>query len=161
MKVLIVSDTHKHHENLELVLSRIKPIDCMIHLGDAEGYEDYIRSICECPLYIVQGNCDWFSNLDREMNVMLGRHNIFMTHGHYYYVTVNRNIIMDEARARGSDIVMYGHTHVPLLEYRDGLTILNPGSLSFPRQEGRKPSYAMMEIDKDGEAHFTISYLEK
>ena len=59
------------------------------------------------------------------------------------------------------DIVMYGHTHKPHLEYcRDGLVVLNPGSLSYPRQEGRKPSYMLMELDRQGEAHFTICYLE-
>ena len=42
MKILIVSDTHRRHTNLETVLEREKPIDLMIHLGDAEGAEDYI-----------------------------------------------------------------------------------------------------------------------
>lgn len=161
MKILIVSDTHRHHENLELVLSKVKPLDCMIHLGDAEGYEDYIRSICECPLYIVQGNCDWFSDLDREMIIALGKYNVFLTHGHHYYVTVDKNFIVEEGRARGCDVVMFGHTHIPVLEYHDDITLLNPGSLSFPRQDGRKPSFALMEIDKEGEAHYTLSYLDK
>ena len=41
MKVLIVSDTHKHNENLEEVLKKVKPIDMLIHCGDAEGAETY------------------------------------------------------------------------------------------------------------------------
>lgn len=159
MRVLIVSDTHRQHKNLEQVLRKVKPLDAMIHLGDAEGYEDYIRSICECPLYIVRGNCDWFSDLDREMTLALGKYTVFLTHGHLYYVSVDRNFIVEEARARGYDVVMFGHTHVPLLEYHGDVTLLNPGSLSFPRQDGRRPSYAMMEIDREGEAHYTISYL--
>ena len=32
MKVLIVSDTHRRDENLERVLEKEKPIDCLIHL---------------------------------------------------------------------------------------------------------------------------------
>ncbi len=39
------------------------------------------------------------------------------------------------------------------------LTVLNPGSLSFPRQEGRRPSYMLMDLDDEGEAHFTTCYL--
>lgn len=31
MKVLIVSDTHKHNENLEEVLKKVKPIDMLVH----------------------------------------------------------------------------------------------------------------------------------
>ena len=56
---------------------------------------------------------------------------------------------------------MFGHTHQPYLHYADKLTVLNPGSISYPRQDGRKPSYIMMEIDREGEAHYTINYLEK
>ena len=66
---------------------------------------------------------------------------------------------MSEATARQFDIVMFGHTHRPLLEYGDAVIALNPGSLSYPRQEGKRPSYIIMDIDKKGEAHFEIEYL--
>ena len=54
---------------------------------------------------------------------------------------------------------MFGHTHKPYLDTEDGITILNPGSLSYPRQEGRRPSYMIMTIDEAGEAHYEICYL--
>lgn len=54
-----------------------------------------------------------------------------------------------------------GHTHRPYLEQDKGITVLNPGSLSYPRQEGRKPSYMIMDLDRNGEAHFTINYIKK
>ncbi len=66
---------------------------------------------------------------------------------------------MDEARDRGAQIAMFGHTHKPCLDMRKGITVLNPGSLSFPRQDGRRPSYMLMEIDREGEAHYTVNYL--
>ena len=37
MRILIVSDTHKAHGNLERVLEKEGPVDMMIHLGDVEG----------------------------------------------------------------------------------------------------------------------------
>ena len=67
--------------------------------------------------------------------------------------------IKRQAVTRGIDIVMFGHTHKPYLEKDGGITILNPGSLSYPRQEGHKPSYIIMDVDRDGEAHFTVNYL--
>lgn len=63
MKVLIVSDTHRRDENLERVLEKEKPIDCLIHLGDVEGSEDYIREIAGCETHIVSGNNDFFCDL--------------------------------------------------------------------------------------------------
>ena len=54
---------------------------------------------------------------------------------------------------------MFGHTHKPYFSQKDGLTVLNPGSLSYPRQDGRKPSYMVMEIDEEGKAHYEQKYL--
>lgn len=161
MKILIVSDTHGHNENLEVVLSRVKPIDRVIHLGDAEGAEDYIQAIAECPLDIVAGNNDFFSVLPRELEVELGGHKALLTHGHYYYVTVGLENLIEEATARGMDIVMFGHTHRPVIEIRDDITVINPGSLSYPRQEGRIPTFILMEIDENGDAHYSLNYFKK
>ena len=44
MKILIVSDTHGRLENLERVIEMTKPIDALIHLGDVEGQEDYMKT---------------------------------------------------------------------------------------------------------------------
>lgn len=160
MKVLIVSDTHKHHENLIRVLEREGKIDLMIHLGDAEGYEDDIADMAGCPLEIVAGNNDFFSALPREKEIEIGKYKVLITHGHYYYVSAGVEDIKKDAAGRNMDIVMFGHTHRPLLEHGKGIIALNPGSISYPRQEGKKPSYAVMELDKNGEAHFSIKYLE-
>ena len=57
---------------------------------------------------------------------------------------------------------MYGHTHKPEVDVDDEVTVVNPGSLSYPRQEGRLPSYVIMEIDDETqEVHYTIKYLNK
>ncbi len=159
MKVLIVSDTHRRHGNLETVLENVGKMDLLIHLGDAEGEEDYIEAIAGCPVEIIAGNNDFFSNLDKEKVILLGKYKVLLTHGHYYNVTVGVERLKEEARERRIDIAMFGHTHRPYLEIGDEIVILNPGSISFPRQEGRKPSYILMEIDDRGEAHFTINYL--
>ena len=159
MKILIVSDTHRHDENLVRVLNKVGKMDRLIHLGDAEGSEGYICQIANCPVSIVAGNNDFFSDLPKEEELRIGRHRILLTHGHYYYVTVGTQDIKVEAKARGYDIVMFGHTHRPVIDREDNIMAVNPGSLSYPRQEGRKPSFILMEIDDEDEVHFTINYL--
>ena len=42
MKILVVSDTHRKDDNLKLVIEEEKPMDILIHLGDAEGSENRI-----------------------------------------------------------------------------------------------------------------------
>ena len=71
MKVLIVSDTHGRHAGIEEAIQREFPFQRLIHLGDAEGYEDYIADLAECPIDIVSGNNDFFSDLPDEKIVFI------------------------------------------------------------------------------------------
>lgn len=159
MKILIVSDTHGKHEYLEAVLEQEKPLDMLIHLGDAEGCEDYIEVIAECPVEAVAGNNDFFTELPGEREIRIGKYKVLLTHGHYYYVNAGTTRIKREAEDRGIDIAMFGHTHRPVIEQEGDVVVLNPGSISYPRQEGRMPSYIIMDLDEEGEAHFSIEYL--
>ncbi len=159
MKILIVSDSHRDNRNIETVLDKIKPIDMLIHCGDAEGSEYFIGEKAECPMEIVLGNNDFFSKLPLDREFEIGPYKVWLTHGHYFYVSMGPERLIEEAESRGVDIVMFGHTHRPMLESYGDLTVLNPGSISYPRQEGRKPSYIIMEIDDQDEAHFTLNYL--
>lgn len=160
MRVLVVSDTHGRHRNLDRALNESGDIDVFIHLGDVEGGEDYINAVIECEKHIVRGNNDFFSDLPREDEFWLGGHKVFITHGHAYYVSLDPEYIFEEGQARKADIIMYGHTHKPFFEQKEGITLLNPGSLSFPRQEGRKGSYMIIEILKDGAVTYDQRYLD-
>ncbi len=159
MRVLVMSDTHGEYKNLDQVLERERPYDLIIHLGDIEGAEDYIEAAAGCPLEAVRGNNDYFSNLPGEKIIEAGGRRIFITHGHYYYVAAGVEHLIKEGYARNVDIVMFGHTHRPLLREERGLVILNPGSLCYPRQEGHRPSYIVMEIDEAGETEIFLKYL--
>ena len=86
MKILIVSDTHRKDDNLKKVIEQVKPIDMFIHLGDSEGSEQFIPEWLnpDCSIQMVRGNNDFFSNLDREREIRIGRYRVLLTHGHYY-----------------------------------------------------------------------------
>lgn len=159
MKVLIVSDTHRHNENFLKVIDRVKPVDLVVHCGDVEGDENLIADAAGCPVQMVAGNNDFWSDLPKEKEFMIGNYKVWLTHGHNYYVSMNYETIRHEARARYIDIVMFGHTHKPIVDISDDLTIVNPGSLSYPRQEGRRPSYIIMEIDEKGKADYRIKFV--
>lgn len=159
MKILVVSDTHRHNENYFKVIEKLGKIDLVIHCGDAEGSEYTISEGAGCETLIVMGNNDFFSKLPREIETTIGKYKVWITHGHNYYVSMNSEIIKEEAVRRGVDIVFYGHSHRPVVEIGKDVIAVNPGSLSYPRQEGKRPSYVVMDIDREGEAHFNICYL--
>ncbi|MCL2717681.1 MAG: metallophosphoesterase [Lachnospiraceae bacterium] len=162
MKILIVSDNHRYVDDFKKVVEKVAkfdPLDLVIHCGDSEGTEEAIGRIAGCPLEIVTGNNDYFSALPREKEFMVGRYKVWLVHGHKYFVAVENKTIRDEAIRRNADIVMYGHTHRPVVDIKPDLIVINPGSLRYPRQEGRRRSFIIMDIDGNGEAHFTINYL--
>lgn len=158
-KILIVSDTHGRRQHLEMALEKVGKVDMLFHLGDVEGDEDYIEEIAGCPAYIVAGNNDWFSNLPGEIVVTIGKHRIFMSHGHSYYVSRTRERLKQRAREKRADIAMYGHTHRPDIDLADDVKVINPGSLSHPRQVGREYTYILMEIDENEEVNFSLCTL--
>ncbi len=161
MKVLIVSDTHGHDACFLEVVKKEKPLDYIIHLGDIDELEEYIEQVTDTPCYAVRGNNDMFSPLPAESVIMLGRHRALITHGHLYGVSYSTRDLIHYAQGLGCDIVMYGHTHVPELDESRDITVLNPGSLTYPRQPGRKPSYIIAETDDNDDVRFTLKYVEK
>ena len=67
----------------------------------------------------------------------LGSHAIYATHGHVY----NENHLPP---MKEGDILLHGHTHVLKAEQREGYILLNPGSVSIPK-EGNPPTYGILD----------------
>ncbi len=160
MKILIVSDTHGRNTELAALLDEMDGPDMLIHCGDVEGSEYMISECAGCPVEMVAGNNDFFSSLPREREFCIGDYKVWLTHGHSYGVSMSGETIKKEAIARGVDIVIYGHTHKPVIDESKRVIAINPGSLSYPRQIGRRPSYIIMELDRAGKAHFALHFLE-
>ena len=93
----------------------------------------------------VRGNCDAevdqmvleFPVLADYALILYGERNLYATHGHIY----NENNLPP---LKNGDILIHGHTHVLKAEKREDYTLLNPGSVSIPK-EGNPPSYAILE----------------
>ncbi len=158
MRVLILSDSHGRNENVEKAIKKAKKsgkIDLMVHLGDV-GYDHLaIERMAGVPTYMVAGNNDYGGFL-RDMSVIyIGGHKVLLTHGHRQNVHFGLERLGYLALENDCDIVMYGHTHVPLLEEDEDITFLNPGSISLPRQIGHKKTFVIMEVDDEDE----ISYI--
>lgn len=160
MKILVVSDTHGRDRELETAVEREEPFDKLIHCGDVEGREIFIEALADCPCCIVAGNNDFFCNLPREQEITIGGKKALVTHGHYYGVSIDLSGIADEARSRGCEIAFFGHTHKPVVAQKNGVLVINPGSLAYPRQSGRKSSYVILNTDIRGNIDAQIKYLD-
>jgi len=58
---------------------------------------------------------------------------IFLSHGHRYGVKEDCKTIAAIARNLGAQAALFGHTHVPYCKTVDGIFLLNPGSIAYPR----------------------------
>lgn len=158
MLVLIVSDTHGNLRNLKTALKKVRP-DLLLHLGDVERQEYDVETLASCPVRFARGNCDFYSTSPDFQVIELGRHFVYMCHGHKVGVGYDRMQLVETAKAFGCDTALYGHTHVPESTTVEGIAVVNPGSLTQPRQDGRQPSFATCDVDRFGDLHFKINYL--
>jgi hypothetical protein len=96
-------------------------------------------------IYAVRGNCEAevdqmvleFPVLADYMILFEGSRAVYATHGHVYNET-------QLPPMKAGDVLLHGHTHVLRAEEKDGIWILNPGSVSIPK-EGNPPTYAVLE----------------
>jgi len=135
----VIADTHifpgsvrQLHPELFALFRRAK-VDLLIHLGDVNT-RAVLEDLAEiAPLLAVRGNND-----DAELQAMLpltlrltiGRFRVRALHGH------GGRSARDEATrqfAGKADLVLFGHSHKPLMETTRGSILFNPGSATDRR----------------------------
>ena len=162
-RILIISDSHRHTENVEKAIKKSGPFDMLIHLGDIEDDTEKIKQSAGCPCYFVRGNCDLDYKLQECQIINLLPHRIFAVHGHKYAVRGDTFRLEYAASEVGCDIALFGHTHVPYFydgretEYK--MVVLNPGSCSLPRQADGKKTYVVMTADEEGNLSFEFCHI--
>ncbi len=160
MKILVMSDSHGKADRVREAIADAGSYDMMIHLGDSQADEQLIRNMAKKDCRMVEGNCDFFTDLPSVLYIQLGPHRAMLTHGHHHYISaMGIELLVEDARANGCDIVMFGHTHKPMEKSSRGVLVLNPGSISFPRQADRKPSYMLVTLENSGEISVETRYL--
>lgn len=163
MKIGILSDSHGSALAWETAVSKIfKDCDLIIHAGDIlyhgprnplpEGYNpgrlvEFINS-SPVPVIFTRGNCD--AEIDSVLInypvqapyafVFVNGKSVVITHGQ----ELNSDQASELAVKYGSDLIISGHTHIPLLENINGTLFLNPGSCALPKG-GPEPTVAVWE----------------
>ena len=135
MKLAILSDTHGLLR--PAVLAHLTAADAILHAGDINTPAIVEQLAAIAPLYIVRGNNDkdWAADIPHTVTVTLGGVTFFMVH--------NKKEV--PADLTGIDAVVFGHSHKYLLEERDGVLWLNPGSCG-PRRFHQEITMMMAEV---------------
>ena len=159
MKLLVVSDIHGRGEYLDRAMMLNSDLDGVFFLGDGARDIDVQAIIGRGKLFSgVLGNCDPIYTplgypFSEELLLSPCEYTVMLTHGHSYSVKSGYERAAAYAYKRGADILLFGHTHIPMEKYipvgstlGDVVTerpfrIMNPGSL-------REGSYGLLQIKK-------------
>lgn len=152
MKLMFASDIHGSLPAAERVLSLFAQSGAqwLVILGDVlnhgprnalpEGYApaqvaERLNSVAE-RIIAVRGNCD--SEVDQMLlhfpitapwqQVLMENSRLFLTHGHLFGPDNLPSLA-------AGDVLVYGHTHIPVAEKRGDIFLFNPGSVSIPKGE--------------------------
>lgn len=161
MKIFFMSDIHgsSYYTKKALEAFNKESADYIAILGDElyhgarnplpEGYDtkEVTKLLNEYSgrIIAVRGNCDSeidelvldFPMMSTYSVILYDGRRLFLTHGHIY----NEDNL---PKLREGDVFIYGHTHVPKAEKKDGIFIINPGSITFPK-ENNPNSYGILE----------------
>jgi len=156
MRMLAISDTHGYEHLIPRVMDIHTEAETIFFLGDGLRGAIEIAAQKGKIWYFVRGNNDYGMMIDGDgspiadsgLEIIRG-HRIFYTHGHIYSVKAGIERVMNAAREREADLLLFGHTHQPVVGYEDGLHILNPGSLKY------SGTYGIIDIISSGIAAHT------
>lgn len=137
MKIGVLSDTHMMQKYIDKTIPYLSECELLIHAGDNFSDSKYIYQKTNIPVMAVRGNCD-FDNVEDELLFEVEGKNIFLCHGDSYSVKYDLNILEKKAKEVKADIVIFGHTHIPLNVNKDNILYINPGSVSLPRSSTRR-----------------------
>lgn len=144
-RVGVFSDTHGRLDALPEFLERLGQLDSVFHLGDCVEDALQLAMRLNSGFVSVRGNCDPFAQAPLEQVIEWNGHRILLLHGHLY---PGRLALWYKAKQENCDVVCSGHTHVGSVERYDGILMVNPGSLSRPR-DGKGPSCAILTVEPD------------
>lgn len=152
MKVLVVSDSHKDLQNIHTVIRTIglSNIDLLLHCGDHADDAIRLKNIySQLTIDYVYGNCDGLSyGTNRQKVIEIGGVPVFLTHGDKHNVkSGDYDELFIEAQAYESKVALCGHTHCAYFRKKEEIILLNPGSISLPR-DSHYPSYGILDINE-------------
>lgn len=160
MKVLILSDTHGYNDVMWEVIKKESPVDMIIHCGDLETPYEYVRSRINATFHAVAGNNDYDSHLETMSTFNIGKYKAVLTHGHRYHLYSDLSSLYYLGVENQADFVFFGHVHVPVIKQEGPVTLINPGSLTYPRQKERIPTYMVMTVENTGKPQIELKYAD-
>ena len=152
MRIGLVSDTHGLLR--PEVFDQLAGVEHILHAGDLGPLDLLTELRAIAPVTIVWGNTDGMevrAAVPETANVRLGGVDVAVVHGHQYGSPLPRLVA---AANPGAGLVVFGHSHQPVVERVGNCLLVNPGSAG-PRRFSQPVTLAIATIE-DGRVEATI-----
>ena len=178
----IIADTHipDRREGLPpqaLEVFRQSQVRAIMHAGDV-SVPSVLEQLAElAPVYAVRGNRDFLYLPQLPLSRLLEFEGVTfaLAHGHggWRSYVVDRLYItaygLKPARFKRrmwqafpeARVIVFGHLHLPILEWQDGRLLINPGSACCPDENAPGPSVALVHLGTSGQVEGEIVYLDE
>jgi len=121
IRIGLISDTHGLVR--EEAVAVLKGCQHILHAGDIDTPEVIARLRQIAPLTVVRGNNDrgsWARDIPVYEVVEFGAVSVYLRH--------DEGELDIDPKAAGFQVMMFGHSHRPSIERREGVLFVNPGS---------------------------------
>ena len=156
-RIGVISDTHipdRASDIPQAILDDFKNVDMVIHVGDLVELSvlKQLRAVCD-NVVAVCGNMDSLEARDKlheKEVIIVGKYKIGIMHGVGHPGRLIE-LLTDKFKDDKVDIIIFGHSHLPLNEKRGDILFFNPGS---PTDKIFSPfnSYGIIEVNDQIEA---------
>jgi putative phosphoesterase len=122
-------------------------VDEILHAGDVGDPSILTELEVVAPVHAVYGNVDGWDLRERLAETLLLErlgHRLAVVHGHQWRSPRPVGLV---ERYPGVSVIVYGHTHHPLIEWVDGTLVINPGSAGR-RRFGKPISAALLQLER-------------
>lgn len=148
MKILVLSDVHSNKGIITKIVAKIKP-DAIFFLGDGLSVAlDELSDFKNADkVFMVRGNCDFFSKEPSVLYIELEDIKILLSHGHNFNVKMGMVELFEYAKSKNCDLVCFGHTHRIFNESINSIKFFNPGCLNAANDE--ENTFGVIEIEDE------------
>ncbi|QKY68389.1 metallophosphoesterase [Lentibacillus sp. CBA3610] len=161
MKIVVTADTHlKEAGKLpSRLITELQSADVIVHAGDWKSYDVYEELSRYGDVIGVYGNIDGDDireHLPAKQVFEIKGFRIGVIHGHGDKKTTEKRAL--EAFADDQpDVIIFGHSHIPLIRYFKKQLLLNPGS---PTDKRTLPYYSFAILEITGEIHAELIFFD-
>jgi uncharacterized protein len=144
MRIIILSDTHIPARGKKLpqkLIDACETADFIVHAGDWQTMDVYHELAAYAPTDGVCGNVDPWEIADsfgHKKILALDNLKVGIVHGDGSSKTTEQRA-MDAFKDQAVDIIVFGHSHIPLMREQNGVTLFNPGS---PTDKRAQPQFS-------------------